>query len=78
MRIRVIILLALLALALVILLQNTAVCAFQVLFWSLEMSLIVLVLLLLGIGFLAGLLAGAILRRGKGAKKTPAPKDEQP
>ena len=78
MRIRVILLLALIALALVILLKNTGVCAFQVLFWSLDMSLIVLVLLLLGIGFLAGLLAGAILRRPKKKKKPATPGEAKP
>ncbi|MBN1826551.1 MAG: DUF1049 domain-containing protein [Candidatus Eisenbacteria bacterium] len=76
MRIRVILLLVLLALALVILLQNTAVCAFHVLFWQLEMSLIVLVLLLLCIGFLLGLLVPPIVRRR--SRKGAPPKDARP
>lgn len=41
----------LILLALVILLQNTQVVSFQILFWSISMSRIIFFMLLIGLGF---------------------------
>lgn len=58
-----IVLLVVLVLALIILVQNTHVVAFRLLFWAVEMSLVVLVLLMLVIGFALGFLVAKLTGR---------------
>ena len=58
-------LLIVLVLALIVLVQNTHVVSFSLLFWSGEMSLVVLVLLMLLIGFALGFIVAKLTGRGK-------------
>ena len=63
MKPKVIILLIVTILALVILLQNTDPTQFQLLFWEIEMSLVVLVLVNLLIGFVLGFVVAKLSGR---------------
>ncbi len=63
MKPKVIILLIVTILALVILLQNTDPTQFQLLFWEIEMSLVVLVLVNLLIGFVLGFVVAKLAGR---------------
>jgi uncharacterized integral membrane protein len=65
MKPRLIAILVVVVLALIILLQNTHVTAFRLLFWKTEMSLVVLVLLVLLIGLVLGFVAGRLTHRPK-------------
>jgi uncharacterized integral membrane protein len=58
-------LLVVVVLALIILVQNTHVVAFRLLFWAVEMSLVVLVLLMLVIGFVLGFIVAKLMGRKK-------------
>jgi len=60
-----IILLIAVVLALIILVQNTHVVEFSLLFWSVNMSMVVLVLLMLLIGFVLGFIAAKLCGRKK-------------
>jgi uncharacterized integral membrane protein len=55
--------LGLLILAVIILIQNTAVVAFQILFWEVSMSKAILAFLLLLVGFLIGVLTAKFRRK---------------
>ena len=70
MKPKVILLLIVIALALVILLQNTDPTEFQLLFWNIEMSLVILVLVNLLIGFVLGFVVAKL-----GGRR---PKEEPP
>ncbi len=63
MKPKVIILLILIVLALIILLQNTDPTEFQLLFWNIEMSLVILVLVNLLIGFVLGFVVAKLTGR---------------
>ena len=65
MKAKLIILLVVLLLALIVLFQNTHVVAFRLLFWSVEMSMVVLVLLILVIGFAIGFVLAKLTGRSK-------------
>ena len=65
MRPKYIAVLALLVLALIVLIQNTAVVTIEILFWSFDMSQVVLIVLMLAIGFLVGFI---FANRPKGEK----------
>jgi uncharacterized integral membrane protein len=65
MKAKLITLLIVLVLALIVLVQNTHVVAFRLLFWSGEMSLVVLVLLVLLIGFVLGFVVAKLMGRKK-------------
>lgn len=54
MKVKTIIILVLVVLALILIVQNTEVVPIQILFWQLLMSRIILILLLLVIGFAIG------------------------
>ncbi|MBM3319618.1 MAG: DUF1049 domain-containing protein [Candidatus Eisenbacteria bacterium] len=60
---RMVLVVALLILAAVLLIQNTGIATIHLLFWKLSMSQAVLALILLLIGFLAGLLASKLRGR---------------
>jgi uncharacterized integral membrane protein len=60
--------LALILLALIVALQNAASVELRLLFWKLPMSLILVVLLPLGIGFVAGFGIGRFRPRRPGAR----------
>ena len=62
---RFIILLIAIVLALIILVQNTHVVEFSLLFWSVNMSMVVLVLLTLLIGFVLGFIVAKLVGRKK-------------
>lgn len=51
----------------VLLVQNTAVVTYRLLFWTIRLSQILLVPLIALLGFLIGYIAGSIRRRRKGA-----------
>jgi len=53
----------LLVLFLIILLQNTHVVTVQLLFWDISMSRIILLLLMMGIGFVVGYVAASLKRK---------------
>ncbi len=59
-----IILLIIAILSLIVLLQNTQVVMFRILFWKIEMSRVVMILLLLALGFISGFVVGR-LNRGR-------------
>ena len=63
---KIIALLVLIALALVTLLLNTHVTAFRLLFWKIEMSLAILVLITLIIGFVLGFVMAKLMGRKSG------------
>ncbi len=65
MRPKTIILLILLLLCLVILIQNTEVVTLRVLFWTMSMSRILLIPLLILMGFIIGYLVATLRRREK-------------
>ena len=46
--------------------QNTEVVDFNVLFWRVSMSRIVLLLLAMGIGFVTGFISALLMRRSRG------------
>lgn len=50
--------------------QNTEVVDFNVLFWRVSMSRIVLLLLAIGIGFVAGFISGLLVRRSRPPEPT--------
>ena len=52
-------------LAAIILVQNTQVVTFRLLFWSAEISQLLLVLLMLGLGFMLGFLVAKLTGRKK-------------
>jgi len=60
MKPKVIALLVLIVIALIIVLQNFHVVSFRIFFWAVDMSLIILTLLTLIIGFLAGYLTAKL------------------
>jgi uncharacterized integral membrane protein len=60
MKPKVIALLVLVVIALIIVLQNFHVVSFRIFFWAVDMSLIILTLLTLIIGFLAGYLTAKL------------------
>ncbi len=68
MRVKSIIIIILAILAVVLIAQNTAVTPIQLLFWQVNMSRIVLIILLLAIGFAIGF----ILAKTTGRKHPPA------
>ena len=63
MRPKLILALVIIVLVLVVLLQNSQTSEFRVLFWGAEMSLSILILLTLVIGFVLGLVVATIVRR---------------
>jgi uncharacterized integral membrane protein len=72
LRPKTIVLLVLLALILIVLLQNTTVITLRFLFWDTQISQAIVGILLLVIGLLAGYVLAKIPRRSKrGAKKAP-------
>lgn len=58
---------ALVVLLVVLLVQNTAVVTYRLLFWTISLSQIVLVPLIAVLGFVIGYIAGSMRRRRKGA-----------
>lgn len=64
------------ALLLIILLQNTQIVTVNIFFWEISMSRVILLLLMLGIGFIAGYLVN-YRRSVRKARKT-AEKNQQP
>lgn len=65
MKAKLITLLIVLVLALIVLVQNTHVVSFRLLFWSVDMSMVVLVLLMLLIGFVLGFVVAKLTGRKK-------------
>jgi uncharacterized integral membrane protein len=65
MKAKTIIVLILIGLFLVILLQNTQVVTFQLLFWEITMSRILLILIIMIIGFGLGYILGRMGSHGK-------------
>ena len=63
MKAKLIIALVLLVLALIVLLQNTEVVTFRLLFWSAEISQVLLVLLMMFIGFVLGFVVAKLTGR---------------
>ena len=70
MKIKAIILTVLITLFLVVLAQNTKSVTFQLLFWNISASLIVLLILMLVLGFLIGFILAKLLRRKTKSSKT--------
>lgn len=68
MKTKTILVLALLALLALLFIQNTAVVRYQILFWSVSLSQVVLAPLLALLGFLAGFMVGAMGRRANRPK----------
>jgi uncharacterized integral membrane protein len=68
MSVKMVFALILIVIALIMVFQNTAVVTFRFLFWNPAMSLIVWMLIVLAIGFVAGLLAGTLGRSGSKKK----------
>jgi uncharacterized integral membrane protein len=66
MKAKLIVALVLLALALIVLLQNTEVVTFRLLFWSAKISQVLLVLLMMFIGFVLGFVVAKLTGRRKG------------
>jgi uncharacterized integral membrane protein len=58
---------ALVVLLVLLLVQNTAVVTYRLLFWTISLSQVVLVPLIAILGFVIGYIAGSIRRRGKSA-----------
>jgi uncharacterized integral membrane protein len=69
MKAKMIVIFVALLLALIILVQNTQIVAFRLLFWSAEISQLLLVLLTLVLGFVLGFLVAKLTGR---KKKAPA------
>jgi uncharacterized integral membrane protein len=67
MKAKVIVGIALVVLLAVLLVQNTAVVTYRLLFWTVSLSQIVLVPLIAILGFGVGYIAGSIRRRRKSA-----------
>ena len=68
MRPKYVVLLLVLLLVLIILSQNREVVTLRLLFWSVEMSRVILVLITVGLGFILGFVTNAIVaRRRRGA-----------
>lgn len=67
MKVKVILALALLALLVVLLAQNTQVVVFRIWFWTVSLSQVILVPLLVLAGFLLGFIVGTMGRRKKEA-----------
>lgn len=65
MKSRVIFILVIAVLALVLLLQNAQQVVFRFLFWSVQASQLLLVVLMLGFGFIIGFVTGKLSGRGK-------------
>jgi uncharacterized integral membrane protein len=65
MKAKVIVVLVVLVLALIILVQNTQIVTFRLLFWSAEISQLLLVLLTLALGFVLGFLVAKLTGRKK-------------
>ena len=70
MKIKAIILIVLITLFLIVLLQNRDSVTFQLLFWNISASLIVLLILMLILGFLIGFILAKLLRRKTKSSKT--------
>ena len=69
MKPKIIIILILIVLSLVILLQNTEVVEFQILFWKLAMSRIILISFVLISGFIIGYLVAKLENKREARKK---------
>jgi putative membrane protein len=69
MKAKTIILLILIALFVIILIQNTQVVTIQLFFWKLSMSRIILICMLMLIGFIVGFLVAKIGRKGPKEQK---------
>lgn len=65
MKAKMIVILVALILALIVLVQNTQVVKFRLLFWSAEISQLLLVLLTLALGFILGFLVAKLTGRKK-------------
>jgi uncharacterized integral membrane protein len=63
MKAKTIIIVVLIALFVIILLQNTEVVTFQLLFWKIGMSRIILLFFMLLIGFISGYITARITRK---------------
>lgn len=74
MRARSVVIIVLLVLFLAVVVQNTEVVAFRLLFWDLEMSRIVLLALSLAVGIIVGFLLGRPWRRKPASSKDKARK----
>lgn len=72
MSVKMVLALILIAVALILVFQNTAVVTFRFFFWNPAMSLIILLLIVLAIGFVAGFLAGTLGRSGSGKERAGA------
>lgn len=64
MNAKTVIILILVAIAIILIFQNTEVVTFKILLWDVTMSRIVWLLIVLVIGFVAGYLAGTLGRSG--------------
>lgn len=73
MKPKVIIILVLIVVFLIVILQNTQVIEFQMLFWKIEMSRIIVITFMMLLGFVLGYL---VARMEKEAKKKKMPEDE--
>jgi len=81
MRARTVVIIVLAILALTLVAQNTQVVTFQLFFWSLTMSRVILLAGALSIGLLIGLLLGRPWRRRRtvvAKPRTPARRSEEP
>ncbi len=65
MQIKTIIITVLLTLFTIILIQNTTIVTFQLLFWQVSTSLIILMIIMLLIGYLIGLFSRALFKKRK-------------
>jgi uncharacterized integral membrane protein len=68
MKPKIIIILVLIVLSLVILLQNTEVVEFKILFWKLEMSRIILISFVLISGFIVGYLVAKLEKKREASR----------
>jgi uncharacterized integral membrane protein len=62
---RAIVLLIVVVLAFVLVVENSHSARYHLLFWTVEMPLVALTLVLLGVGFSAGFITARILARGR-------------
>lgn len=74
MKIRDIVWIVIVCLALIVLFQNTGIATFHLFFWKIEMSQVIFAILLLVVGFVSGFVVGRFPRRrgksgGEGAGK---------
>lgn len=69
MKVKTIIILILIALFVIILIQNTQVVTIQLFFWKLSMSRIILICMLMLIGFIVGFLVAKIGRKSPKEQK---------